>query len=85
MIVVAQANTNSSFFCQREMFSSNAFCRNVLNTKLDRGSPCLVPFLISTMSLPPSVITVAFWSLYNFFRKEGVIMFDTARFEGAPN
>ena len=35
--------------------SSNGFSRTVLKSKLDRGSPCLVPFLISNMSLSSSV------------------------------
>ena len=61
-----EAKTLSSFFfCQRGMSSSNAFCRIVSNSMLDRRSPCLVPFLTSNMSLSSSVSTVAFWSPYN--------------------
>ena len=50
-----------SSFCQRGTSSFKAICRTVLKSKLDRGSPCLVPFfLISNMSLSSSVITAAF-------------------------
>ena len=48
---------------QRGMSPSSAFCRTVLKSKLDNGPPCVVPFLISIMSLSSSVKTVAFWSL----------------------
>ena len=60
--------------CQHGMFTSNAFCWTVLKSKLDNGSPCLVPFLISNM-----LVSV------QFLQEMDAIMFDTARFEGVPN
>ena len=44
------------FFCQRGRSSLKATCSSVLKSKLDGGSPCIVPFLISNMSLSLSVI-----------------------------
>ena len=85
MIVVTQVDSHTFFFCQRGMSSSSAFCRTVLKSKLDRGSPCLVAFLISNMSLSPSVSTVAFLVSEEFLQEADVVMFDTARFEGVPN
>ena len=63
VIVVAQENSHSFFFCQCGIYFSNAFCRTVLKSKLDNGSPCLVPFYISNMSHPSPVSTGPFWSL----------------------
>ena len=39
------------------------------NSRLDSGSPCLVPFRISKMLLSSSVCTDAFWSLKIFFKR----------------
>ena len=50
------------------MSSFSEFCGTALKSKLDRGSPCLVPFLISNMLLSSSVSTDAFWSLKIFSR-----------------
>ena len=60
-------------------------CRTVLKSKLDNGSPCLVPFLISNTSLSSSVSTVAFCVSVQFLQEVDVVMFDTARFDGVPN
>ena len=57
------------FFCQRGRSSFKAIWRTVLKSKLDSGSPCLVPFFISNMSLSSSVITVAFGFLYSLFKR----------------
>ena len=47
VVVVAQIDSHSFFFfCQRWVTSFNELWRTVLNSKLDRKSPCLVPFLI---------------------------------------
>ena len=61
-LVITQAYAHSSFLLP----ARNVFFQCFLHSKLDRGSPCLVPFLISNMSLSSSVSTVAFCSLYNF-------------------
>ena len=57
VVVVTQVDSHSFFLLP----ALGEFCRTVLNSKLDRGSPCLVPFLISNMFT--SVCTDAFWSL----------------------
>ena len=73
------------FYCQRGMSSSNAFCKTVLKSKLDNGSPCVVPFLISNMSLSSSVSTCGFLVSEKFLQEADVVMVNTARFGSIPN
>ena len=53
VVVVAEVNSHSLFLLPALMSSFSEFCRTVLKSKLDRGSPCLVPSqggLLSGMS-----------------------------------
>ena len=56
------------FSCVRALVAEN-FRLFWMKSRLDRGSPCLVPFLISNMLLSSSVSKDAFWSRYRFFRR----------------
>ena len=57
------------FICHRGRSSHKPTCRTLLKSKLDSGSPCLVPFLISNMSLSLFVITVFFLAFEKSFQK----------------
>ena len=56
-----------------------------MNGKLDRGSPYLVPFLISNMLLSTSVCTGCILVFVNFLQEADVFVIDTAGFECFPN
>ena len=68
------------------MSSFSEFCRTVLKSKLDRGSPCLVLFLISSMLLSLFVsLYRCFLDSVNLLQEADVLVFDTAGLECFPN
>ena len=76
---------HSFLFCQRWISSFSECWRTVLNCKLDRGSPCLVPFFWyrTCWSLRQSVLWLS--GLCTTFSGSGCNQFDTARFDCFPN
>ena len=78
MIVVTQVDSHTFFLLPTWNVVFQCFLQNVLKSELERGSSCVVHFLISNMSLSSSVSTVASWSSVKFVQEADVVMFDTA-------
>ena len=76
---------NLFFFCHRGRSSFKATCRTVLKSKLDNGSPCLVPLL----DFEHVAVLVRHYSSFLVVEKScqevDVLMLDTTGFEGVPN